>query len=91
VPTPQVWGVRPLPAGLVVSREPGGDSTKHRPFYLPRPHEHAAYWIGFGTGAAISPLLWCEGPDCGVVRNAAISLLSAGIGALSGLLLVRTF
>lgn len=91
VPTGHAWGVQPLPASLVVSGKTSGDSTRHRPFYLPRPGEHTAYWIGFGTGAALSPLLWCDDPGCGVVRKATISLLSAGVGALSGLLLARTF
>ena len=85
------WRVQPLPATLAVDRRVSGDSTASRPFYLPRPGEHTGYWIGFGTGVAVSPFLWCEGPGCGVVRKATISLLSAGVGALSGLLLVRAF
>lgn len=89
VPTGHAWSIQPLPASLVVNGKNSGDSTRHRPFYLPRPGEHTAYWIGFGTGAAVSPLLWCEGASCGVLRKATISLLSAGVGALSGLLLTR--
>ena len=67
------------------------DSVKHRPFYLPRPDEQVAYWLGFGTGVALSPLAWCHGPDCGTLRNASRSLLLGGLGAISGMLLKRAF
>jgi hypothetical protein len=72
-------------------RADSADSTRHRPFFLPRPGEHTAYWVGFGTGLALSPLLWCDGPGCGAVSKASTSLGLALVGAVSGLLLSRTF
>jgi hypothetical protein len=95
---PQVvpWGARPLPRELAVepkllSWTVNSDSTPRRPFFLPRPGEHTAYWVGFGAGLALSPLLWCEGSGCGAVDKASTSLLLAVGGAVSGLLLSRTF
>jgi hypothetical protein len=90
-----VWGARPLPRAFALtpgplSRALSSDSTRRRPFYLPRPGEHTAYWVGFGAGLAISPLLWCES-GCGAVRKATTSLALACAGAVSGLLLSRTF
>jgi hypothetical protein len=90
------WSARALPREFALnsgplSREINPDSARHRPFFLPRPGEHTAYWVGFGTGLALSPLVWCEGSGCGLVRKASTSLLLAGTGALSGLLLSRTF
>ena len=90
------WGARPLPPKLALesghpSWASSPDSTKRRPFFLPRPGEHTAYWLGFGTGLALSPLLWCEGSGCGAVSKASTSLLLGAAGAVSGLLLSRTF
>ena len=91
---------RPLPLTSVLLRRPrlnalewqeAADSVKRRPFYLPRPGEQVAYWLGFGAGVAVSPLAWCHGQDCGVLRNASRSLLLGGIGAISGMLLKRAF
>jgi hypothetical protein len=91
-----LWQARPLPHKLALepgplSRAISPDSTRRRPFFLPRPGEHTAYWVGFGTGLALSPLLWCEGSGCGAVSKASTSLLLAAAGAVSGLLLSRTF
>jgi hypothetical protein len=90
------WGARPLPHKLALESGPlrraiSPDSTRRRPFFLPRPGEHTAYWVGFGTGLALSPLVWCEGSGCGAVSKASTSLLIATAGAVSGLLLSRTF
>jgi hypothetical protein len=89
-------GARPLPHEFALmpgplSRAISPDSTRRRPFFLPRPGEHTAYWVGFGTGLALSPLLWCEGSGCGAVSKASTSLMLAAAGAVSGLLLSRTF
>lgn len=79
----------PMPGPL--SRATRPDTTRRRPFFLPRQGEHTAYWVGFGTGLALSPLLWCEGSGCGAVSKASTSLLLAAAGAVSGLLLSRSF
>jgi hypothetical protein len=96
MPNAAYWGARPLPYKFAL--EPGPlrraispDSTRRRPFFLPRPGEHTAYWVGLGTGLALSPLVWCDGPGCGAVSKASISLGLAVVGAVSGLLLSRTF
>jgi hypothetical protein len=90
------WAVRPLPREL--GQEPqssfrslSSDSAKGRPFFLPRPGEHTAYWAGLGVGLALSPLLWCDGAGCGTVSKATTSLGLALVGAVGGLLLSRTF
>jgi hypothetical protein len=83
------WGVQPIPPVLALSRGYHADATSQRPFYLPRPGEHTAYWVGFGAGLVISPLLWCEG--CSTVSNATTSLLLGLGGAVTGLLLQRAF
>jgi hypothetical protein len=88
-PRAQVLRVRPLPPELAVTRSYSRDSTAHRPFFLPRPGEHTAYWVGFGAGLAVSPLLWCDG--CSTVSNASTSLLVSLGGAVTGLLLSRAF
>ncbi len=69
----------------------GADSTRRRPFFLPRPGEGAAFWIGFGAGVALSPLLWCEGSSCSTLDKVNTSWLLGVAGAVSGLLLKRTF
>jgi hypothetical protein len=89
-------GARRLPPEFALEPTPlvhilAADSTRRRPFFLPRPGEHTAYWVGFGAGLALSPLVWCEGSGCGTVDKASISLLLGAGGALSGLLLSRTF
>ena len=96
VPNVALSGARPLPREFALmpgplSRSLSSDSTRRRPFFLPRPGEHTAYWVGFGAGLALSPLLWCEGSGCGAVSKASTSLLLATVGAVSGLLLSRTF
>jgi len=85
------WRARPLPRQLALIRDVTADSTRHRPFFLPRPGEHTAYWVGFGAGLALSPFLWCEGSGCGAVSKASTSLLLGLGGAVTGLLLSRTF
>ena len=96
VPGVALSGARPLPRELALKSSPldragSADSTRHRPFFLPRPGEHTAYWVGFAAGLALSPLLWCDGPGCGAVGKASSSLGLALAGAVSGLLLSRTF
>ena len=95
VPNAPSWGPRPLPRELApnpgpLTRNVSSDSTR-RPFFLPRQGEHTAYWVVFGAGLALSPILWCDGPGCGVVSKASTSLGLAAAGAVSGLLLRRTF
>jgi hypothetical protein len=96
VPSVAPWGARPLPRELSLKPGPldrtvSPDSTRDRPFFLPRPGEHTAYWVGFGAGMALSPLLWCDGPGCEAVVKASTSLGLALVGSVSGLLLSRTF
>src|SRR5690349_12923209 len=88
---PGVAVLSPHLKGSALGWQEAPDSMKHRPFYLPRPDEQVAYWLGFGTGVALSPLTWCQGPDCGTLRNASRSLLLGGLGAISGMLLKRAF
>jgi hypothetical protein len=97
--TTSVWGVRAVPRDLTPSAwrrdsargpETAG-SAAHRPFFLPRPGEHTAFWVGFGAGLAISPMLWCDGPGCGTVSKASTSLGLGLLGAVGGLLLSRVF
>jgi hypothetical protein len=88
-------GPRPLPPALaaaprVWSLAATADSTRRRPFFLPRPGEHAAFWIGFATGVALSPLLWCEGSGCSALDKVSTSWLLGVAGAVSGLLVKRT-
>ena len=83
------WSARPVSAELALRPQASADSTAHRPFFLPRPGEHTAYWIGFGAGLAVSPLLWCD--DCSTVSNASTTLLLGVGGAVTALLLQRTF
>ena len=92
-PNAASWAARPLPRELALKPGPlvSPDTTRRRPFYLPRPGEHTAYWVGMGAGLALSPLLWCEGSGCGAVMKASTSLGLAVAGAVSGLLLSRTF
>jgi hypothetical protein len=73
-----------------LSQALSSDSTR-RPFFLPRPGERTAYWVGFAAGVAISPFLWCESTGCGAVNKATTSLGLGVLGALSGLLLSRSF
>jgi hypothetical protein len=96
LPPTALWGAAPLPRefavqSLAVGRQPFADTTRRRPFFLPRPGEHTAYWVGFGAGLAVSPLLWCEGTGCTAWLKASTSLLLGIGGAVSGLLLSRTF
>ena len=96
VPNAPSWGPRPLPRELApnpgsLTRSVSSDSSRRRPFFLPRQGEHTAYWVGFGAGLALSPLLWCDGPGCGVVSKVSTSVGVAAAGAVSGLLLSRTF
>lgn len=93
IPGASVWVPRPVPRALAFTSmfTVQSDSTRSRPFFLPRPGEHTAYWVGFGAGLALSPLLWCEGSGCGVVDKASTSLLLGCAGAVTGLLLSRTF
>jgi hypothetical protein len=90
-PIPMTSVLLPHPRLNALEWQGAADSVKRRPFYLPRPGEQVAYWLGFGTGVALSPLAWCHGQDCGVLRNASRSLLLGGVGAISGLLLKRAF
>ncbi len=83
------WRAHPLAPEFALSHRASTDSTSRRPFFLPRPGEQGAYWVGFGAGLALSPLLWCDG--CSTVNNAATSMLLGIGGALTGLLLSRTF
>ncbi len=53
--------------GLQGQARPAHRATRPRPFFLPRPGEHTAFWVGFGAGLTLSPRLWCEGPGCGGV------------------------
>ena len=83
------WTARPISPELALGEPDSADSNGHRPFFVPRPGEHTAYWVGFGAGLAVSPLLWCD--DCSTVNNAMTSLLLAWVGSVSALLLQRTF
>ena len=89
LPHAAAWGARQLPPQLALQRSTRVDSTQHRPFFLPRQGEHTAYWVGFGAGLVLSPLLWCDG--CSTVSNASTSLLLGLGGAVTGLLLGRAF
>ena len=88
------WAPRPLPASLAATARPlslaAADSTRRRPFFLPRRGEGPAFWIGFGAGVALSPLLWCEGSGCSTLDKVNTSWLLGIGGAVSGLLLKRT-
>jgi hypothetical protein len=89
------WGPRPLPPSLAATaRRPSlaatSDSTRRRPFFLPRRGEGPAFWIGLGAGVALSPLLWCEGSGCSTLNKVNTSWLLGVAGAVSGLLLKRT-
>jgi hypothetical protein len=83
------WVPRPLSAELAFRPNASADSTAHQPFWRPRPGEHLAYWVGFGAGVAVSPLLWCD--DCSTVNNALTTLLLGIGGSVTALLLQRTF
>jgi hypothetical protein len=83
------WTARSVSAEPALRPQASADSTAHRPFFLPRPGEHTAYWVGFGAGLAVSPLLWCD--NCSTVNNASTSLLLGIGGAVTALLLQRTF
>ena len=90
------WVVRPLHHELAYAPRSAlssmsSDTARSRPFYLPRPGERTAYWAGLGVGLALSPLLWCEGTGCRTIDKAMISSGLAIVGAVSGLLLSRTF
>lgn len=76
---------------LASRRSAPGGSAAARPFWLPRPGERTAFWAGLGIGVAISPLLWCEGSGCGAWEKGSTTLLLGLGGAVSGMLLARTF
>jgi hypothetical protein len=87
---------RPVPHRLIVKHQVFelsaiSDSAKHRPFFLPRQGESPAFWIGYGAGLAVSPLLWCDRSGCGALDKATTSLALGAVGAISALLLSRTF